>query len=95
MQNFGGNSVFYFSCILLIIWLMVASTMRSPAAVSTKLYPLGELNSVEGHLLQLQLAQVQGVNEALVIAAERIACLKVNMQGFDKEAVEQLVLKGA
>jgi hypothetical protein len=31
----------------------------------------------------------------MVIAAENIACLKVDMQGFDKDAVEQLVTKGA
>ena len=95
MQKFGGDSVFIFSMILLTLWLLVASTMRPPAAVSTKLYHLGELNAVEGQLLQQQLAQVQGVNEVLVVAAERIACLKVDMQGFDKDAVEQLVLKGA
>ncbi|MEQ1525503.1 MAG: MFS transporter [Gallionella sp.] len=95
MQKFGGDAVFVFSIGLLALWLLVASTMRPPAAVSTKLYPLGELNSVEGQLLQQQLAQVQGVHEVLVVAAERIACLKVDMQGFDKEAVEQLVNKGA
>ena len=95
MQKFGGDAVFIFSMGLLALWLLVASTMRPPAAVSTKLYPLGELNAVEGQLLQQQLAQVQGVNEVLVVVAERIACLKVDMQGFDKDAVEQLVLKGA
>jgi|CXWL01.1.fsa_nt_gi MFS family permease len=95
MQKFGGDAVFVFSIGLLALWLLVASTMRPPAAVSTKLYPLGELNAVEGQLLQQQLAQVQGVHEVLVVAAERIACLKVDMQGFDKEAVEQLVNKGA
>ncbi len=95
MQKFGGDAVFVFSIGLLALWLLVASTMRPPAAVSTKLYHLGELNAVEGQLLQQQLAQVQGVNEVLVVVAERIACLKVNMQGFDKDAVEQLVLKGA
>jgi MFS family permease len=95
MQKFGGDSVFIFSMILLTLWLLVASTMRPPAAVSTKLYHLGELNAVEGQLLQQQLAQVQGVHEVLVVAAERIACLKVDMQGFNKDAVEQLVNKGA
>jgi hypothetical protein len=31
----------------------------------------------------------------MVVAAENIACLKVEMQGFDEAAVDKLVLKGA
>ena len=44
--------------------------------------------------MQQQLAQVQGVREVMVAAMEGMACLKVDMQGFDEAAVEQL-LKGA
>ncbi len=45
--------------------------------------------------LQKRLAQLQGVREVMVIAAENIACLKVDMQGYDEAAVDKLVLKGA
>jgi MFS family permease len=80
--------------ITLFIWLIVASGMTPPAAVSTKMYHLGELSGDQGVLLQKELEQLQGVREVMVIAAENIACLKVDMKGFDKDAVEQLVTKG-
>ena len=91
MQNFGGNSVFVFSMILLATWLLVAGTMQPPQAVSTKLYHLGVLNEAQGIQLQQQLQKVDGVREVLVVAGEGIACLKVDMRGFDAAAVAQLV----
>ena len=95
MQYVGGDAVFVFAIVLLLAWLVVASGMTPPAAVSTKMYHLDEMTSAQGVLLQGQLAQIQGVREVMVIAAENIACLKVDMKGFDKDAVEQLVTKGA
>jgi MFS family permease len=95
MQFVGHDAVFILAIVLLLLWLIVASGMQPPAAVSTKMYHLSEMNEAAGVELQKQLAQVQGVRAVMVIAAENIACLKVDMQGFDKDAVEQLVTKGA
>lgn len=94
MQYFGGNAIFVFAIILLLIWLAAAAGMKVPAAVRTKMYRVPQLGPGGHTTLQQQLAQVQGVHEAMVVAAEGIACLKVDMQGFDEAAVEQL-LKGA
>lgn len=95
MQFVGHDAVFILAIVLLLLWLVVASGMNPPAAVSTKLYHLSEMNEAAAVELQKQLAQLKGVREVMVIAAENIACLKVDMQGFDKDAVEQLVTKGA
>ena len=94
MQHVGHNSVLIFSAVLLLLWLIIASTMNPPHAVSTKLYHLLDLSEAEAAQLQQQLAAVQGVHEVIVIASENIACLKVDMQGFDEGAIQQLVLKG-
>ena len=94
MQCFGGNAVFVFALVLLLLWLAVASTMQIPATVRTRLYHLPELDEASSSTLQRQLAQVRGVREAMVVAAECMACLKVDTQFFDEAAVEQL-LKGA
>ncbi len=94
MQHVGHDSVLMFSAGLLLLWLIIASTMNPPHAVSTKLYHLPALSEAEAVPLQQQLAAVQGVREVLVIASESIACLKVDMQGFDENAIQQLVLKG-
>jgi hypothetical protein len=45
--------------------------------------------------LQASLAQLRGVREVLVVASEQIACIKVEMSGFDEEAVERLVAGGS
>jgi MFS family permease len=95
MQYFGGNAVFFFAVGLLLAWLLVASTMQAPAAVRTKMYHLPEMDEVSASILRQRLARVQGVREAMVVGAEGMACLKVEMQGFDEEAVQQLVNQGA
>ena len=92
MQFVGGNAVFVFAIVLLLLWLIVASGMQPPAAVRTRLYHLEEMTGAQGAQLQQRLAQLQGVREVMVVAAENIACLKVEMQGFDEDAVEQLVM---
>ncbi len=94
MQYFGGNSVFVFALVLLLLWLAVASTLQMSATVRTRLYHLPELDEAGSSTLQRQLAQVRGVREVMVVAAECMACLKVDTQVFDEAAVEQL-LKGA
>jgi len=94
MQHVGGNAVFYFAIAMLLLWLLVAATMRPPAAVRTRLYHLPDLNEAQAGQLQQKLAQVAGVREVMVAGAEGMACLKVEMQGFDEAAAEQLI-KGA
>ncbi|RFC30863.1 MAG: putative arabinose efflux permease, MFS family [Candidatus Nitrotoga sp. MKT] len=91
MQYFGGNAVFAFAVGLLLLWLLVASTMQPPAAVRTKMYPLPEMDGRAGAVLQQRLAQLNGVREVMVVPAECMACLKVDMSGFDEAAVENLV----
>jgi MFS family permease len=95
LQFVGGNSVFVFAIVLLLVWLIVASTMTPPALVRTRLYHLPQMDEAAAADLQKQLAQLQGVREAMVVAAENIASLKVDMQGFDETAVDKLVMKGA
>ncbi len=91
MQYFGGNAVFAFAVGLLLLWLLVASTMQPPAAVRTKMYPLPEMDGRAGAVLQQRLAQLNGVREVMVVPVECMACLKVDMSGFDEAAVENLV----
>jgi len=94
MQFVGGDAVFLFSMALLALWLVAASGMRPPAAVRTRLYHLPELDDAAAVELRRSLLLLAGVREAMVVASEGMACLKVDMQGFDEAAVEQLI-KGA
>jgi MFS family permease len=94
MQYLGGDAVFLFAAGLLLLWLLVARAMQPPAAVRTKMYPLLEMDDHAGAALQQRLMQLQGVREAMVVPAECMACLKVDMSGFDESAVDNLVRKG-
>jgi MFS family permease len=95
MQFYGGNAVLVFAVVMLLLWLVVASSMRAPQALMTKMYHLPELNEDAAGKLRQSLAQLQGVREVMVIANEQIACLKVEISGFDEESVEKLVLPSA
>lgn len=91
MQLFDGYAVLLFAVFMLLLWLAVASGMRAPEALMTRMYHLPELNEDAASALRQSLAQLRGVREVLVVANEQIACLKVEMGGFDEEAVEYLV----
>ncbi|MDR0481188.1 MAG: MFS transporter [Gallionellaceae bacterium] len=91
LSGWGGNAVFIFALVLLLLWLVVAAGMKPPAAVRTKLYHLPELDAAQAAVLQQKLAQARGVREVMVVAAENMACIKADMQGFDEQLVEQLV----
>ena len=94
MQFYGGNAVLVFAVVMLLLWLAVASTMRAPQALSTRMYHLPVLGEEASRKIQQSLAQLRGVREVLVVANEQIACLKVEISGFDEDAVQNLV-KGA
>jgi hypothetical protein len=80
---------------LLLLWLAVASGMRSPAAVRTRLYHLPEMSDATAAELRQRLMQLKGVREVMVVAAECMACIKVDTREFDEAAAEQLITKGA
>jgi predicted MFS family arabinose efflux permease len=91
MQLYGGNAVLAFAVGMLLLWLLVASGMRAPQPLLTRMYHLPELGPGAASALQSSLAQLRGVREVLVVGNEQIACLKVEMGGFDEESVENLV----
>ena len=68
--------------------------LQPPAALRTKLYHLPEMDDAAAVELRQRLARIPGVREVIVVAAENMACLKVDRHGFDEAEVEQL-LQGA
>ncbi len=91
MQFYGGNAVLIFAVLMLLLWLAVASGMRPPQPLTTRMYHLPELGEEAARKMQNSLAQLRGVREVLVVAGEQSALLKVEMSGFDEDAVEQLL----
>ena len=94
MQLYGGNAVLVFAVVMLLLWLVVASGMRPPRPLATKIYRLNKIDVEAASALQSTLAQLRGVSEVLVVANEQIALLKVEISGFDEDAVQNLVARG-
>lgn len=90
-QYYGSYALYAFCGLLLVIWLALAMTMKAPAAVRSKMYQVGEMDADKSTELSRELAALSGVHEALVLANERVAYLKVDMKGFDEEGVINLL----
>lgn len=89
--NYGSSALYTFCGLLLIVWLILAVTMKAPAAVRSKMYHVQEMDLNKSKELSRELAAIPGVHEALVLANERVAYLKVDMKGFDEEKVIKLL----
>jgi len=87
----GGPSLFAFCGVLLALWLVLAITMKAPAAVRTKMYHVKKMETDKANGLSRELASLPGVHEALVLTSEGVAYLKVDMKGFDETRVVQLL----
>lgn len=89
--TYGSDALYTFCGFLLTVWLILAVTMKAPAAVRSKMYHVQEMDLDKSKELSRQLAALPGVYEALVMVNERVAYLKVDMKGFDEEKVIKLL----
>ena len=92
--NFGSQSLYSFCGLLLVVWLVLATTMKTPAAVRSKMYSVQAMDLGQSKELSRRLAELPGVYEALVMVNEEVAYLKVDMQGFDETSVIKLLEEG-
>lgn len=89
LGQYGMASAFAFTGGLLMIWITVAASMREPRMVSTRLLYVGRQQPTEAKELARKLATVKGVAEAIVIAEEGVAYVKVDPSGVDEQALQQ------
>ena len=87
-QHGGTAGVFGLTALLALAWLLAAATMAQPSYLTTRLVPIGDGKDAES--LAARLRQVPGVAEAVVIAEEKLAYLKVDSRAFDAAMAEQL-----
>ena len=85
--NFGILSVFGVCGGLCVLWLLVSAGMRNPRPLSTHLLNLGEISEQMTDDLTARLLSVAGVAEAVVVADDGIAYLKVDRKRLDREAL--------
>ena len=87
---FGLPGVFTLATLAALAWLIVAWSMESPRYLSSYLLNVGILDEVEAGLLTLRLREAPGVAEAVVVATEGVAYLKVDRQILDEAALQQI-----
>ncbi|GMQ76901.1 MAG: MFS transporter [Gammaproteobacteria bacterium] len=85
--NFGISAVFAISAGLCVVWLLVSAGMRNPLPLSTHLLDLGEVSEQMADDLAARLLAITGVTEAVVVAEDGIAYLKVDRKRLDREAL--------
>ncbi len=84
----GLEAVFGMCAALAVVWFFVAATMQSPRYLSSHLVRVGPITKEQAHHLVTELTRVTGVAEAVVIAEDEIAYLKVDLHALDREALK-------
>ena len=87
-QHGGTAAVFALTAAIALAWLLAAATMKQPSYLTTRLVAIGE--GADADTLAARLRQVPGVAEAVVIAEEKLAYLKVDSKSFDVKMAESL-----
>jgi hypothetical protein len=88
-QTSGSATVFPLTTALALLWLAIAATMAQPSYLSTRLVRID--TGTDPTALATRLREVPGVAEAVVIAEERVAYLKVDSKAFDPLKAQSLV----
>ena len=93
-QHSGSAGVFALTTALAAIWLVVAAGMAQPSYLTTRLLPIVESKLSDADLAA-KLRQVPGVTEAVIIAEENLAYLKVDSKSFDAATAEAVAGRSA
>lgn len=89
--KFGVGGVLTFCGAVAMLWLLAAASMRSPRYLTTQLLQVGMLDGQRARALAQRFTQVRGVAEAVVIADEGVAYLKVDKHALDEQALADVL----
>jgi len=83
----GAQGVYLMCSFALLVWLLLAYTMKNPRYVSTYLLKIGKIEPTQVNQMVSTLVSVQGVAEAVIEPDEGIAYLKVELHALDKDTL--------
>jgi MFS family permease len=87
----GSEGLFAFTLAVAVIWLLVSLTMPNPTYYVSRLLNVGQIDDLEARWIATRLQQVRGVVEAVVVADEGVAYLKVQPDTLDEVAMHAAV----
>jgi len=89
-QRFGQDAVLLFCAGVALAWFLVALPMRPPRQVSSQVVRVGARGVEEPETVQRLLLEIPGVEEAVVVAEEGLAYLKVDNRRLDSARLQAL-----
>ncbi len=93
--QFGLEGVFGFGALVAVLWLALAAGMPEPKHLASYLINVGPMNEQEAGRLVARLTQVPGVAEAVVVATDGVAYLKVDSRTLDQTALSEFSVSEA
>jgi MFS family permease len=90
-KQLGAPWVFGVCAAVTLVWFAVAIGMQAPRSGGTRAYLVPRLDAKRADGLSRKLADVPGVREAMVMAGEGVAYLKVDSARFDEQSVLELI----
>lgn len=89
--RFGATGVFLACALAALVWLVVALGMRSPRYLASRVVGVGRISPPQARELAHELCGVAGVVEAVVVAEDETAYLKLDPRALDEVALEALL----
>ena len=86
--RYGFSGVFVMCALVLLLWFLVALSMRVPRRLRTMTLGVGRCDAGSARALARKLAAISGVAEAVVHGDGGVAHLKVDDNLLDQEALE-------
>jgi predicted MFS family arabinose efflux permease len=93
--HFGLPEVFMYCCGVALLWLAVAATMKPPRHLSSLLVNVGGLSRDQATELSQSLLSAPGVAEAVVLAEDGVAYLKVDRDKLDRTRLREVFEQAA
>ena len=94
-QQFGLAAVFQAGALVAVVWLVLASGMHKPGRYASRLVNCGAMGPDGAGELAGRLRGVPGVIEAVVVADEGVAYLKVDRDRLDDVALDEIMARPA
>ncbi len=90
---YGINGVFLFAMLAMLVWLLIALTMKSPRYLSSFVVKLSKVKAEDIPKVTAGLTGICGVAEAVVIPEDGAAYLKVELHALDKAGLNEFSIK--
>jgi MFS family permease len=89
--NYGMASVFMFCGLATACWFLLTLNMPDPDSMNSHMIKLGKINQEQAGQLVDRLSAIAGVDEAVVIAEDSVAYLKVDKRFLDNDALNAFI----